>query len=328
VSDAKDNGPRKPLSSSGSHASGTKALSVSVADKQTPSASLSSPDDAAPSQSSSGEAQAQSEREFEAGATLSLEAEHLQPDAAGWDEAVAAPAGDASEETAVSDAIADLTTLPEFADQNPAEQSEPAAEPQSEDRDIPAPAGDQPLVTDVMGMASEAGEKAFAAVEETAHTAQDATAETMSAADLAASAYAVPNSSDQDPTSELRSVARKTIAENEAKQQQALALFDQVSRRFTAAMGEAGEDAARVTFKVMEFAQASLKNNLELAKGYSSARSVPDIFEMHTAYMKRQFELLNAQADELREITAKFALRNAASMKPQAKLADSSARRR
>lgn len=310
MSDAKDNDSRKPLSSSGSHASGTKALSVSVPDEQTPSGSLSSQDDAAtaPSQSSSSEAHPQPEPEFEAGAMPSLEAEYPQPDAAGWD-----------------DAFANSATPPEFADEHPAEQSEPAAEPQFEDRDIPAPAGDEPLVPDLMGMASEAGEEAFAAVEETAHTAQEAAAETMSAAaDLAASAYAVPDSSDQDPTSALRAVARKTIAENEAKQQQAVALFDQVSRRFTAALGEAGEDAARVTFKVMEFAQASLKNNLELAKGYSSARSVPDIFEMHTAYMKRQFELLNAQAEELREITAKFALRNAASMKPQAKLADNS----
>ena len=96
-----------------------------------------------------------------------------------------------------------------------------------------------------------------------------------------------------------------------------MALFEQVSRRFTAALEEAGVDAARVTFKVMEFAQASLKNNLELAKSYTAARSVPDIFGLHAAYLKRQFELLNAQAEELREITAKFALRNTASLKSQ-----------
>ncbi len=80
-----------------------------------------------------------------------------------------------------------------------------------------------------------------------------------------------------------------------------MALFEQVSRRFTVALEEAGVDAARVTFKVMEFAQASLKNNLELAKSYAAARSVPDIFGLHAAYLKRQFELLNAQAEELRE---------------------------
>ena len=58
-----------------------------------------------------------------------------------------------------------------------------------------------------------------------------------------------------------------------------MVLFEQVSRRFTARpLEEAGVDAARVTpSKVMEFAQASLKNNLELAKSYASARSVPDI---------------------------------------------------
>ena len=114
-------------------------------------------------------------------------------------------------------------------------------------------------------------------------------------------------------TSELRAIARQTIAENDARQQQALALFDQVSRRFTTALEEAGVDAARVTFKVMELAQASLKNNLELAKAYAGVRSVPDIVGLHAAYLTKQFELLNAQAEELRDITAKLTSRNASS---------------
>lgn len=120
-----------------------------------------------------------------------------------------------------------------------------------------------------------------------------------------------------EATIELRAIARQTIAENDARQQQTLALFEQVSRRFTAALEEAGVDAARVTFKVMELAQASLKNNLELAKSYAAARSVPDIFGLHAAYLTKQFELLNAQAEELREITTKMTSRSAASWTPR-----------
>jgi hypothetical protein len=121
-----------------------------------------------------------------------------------------------------------------------------------------------------------------------------------------------------EDTHELRALARQTIAENEARQQTALEAVEQLSRRFTLALEEAGIDAARVSFKVMEFAQASMKNNLELAKAYAAARSVPDIFGLHAAYLTRQFELLNAQAEELREIAAKMALRSTAPLKPHA----------
>ena len=94
-----------------------------------------------------------------------------------------------------------------------------------------------------------------------------------------------------------------------------MALFEEVSRKFAAAFEEAGEDAARVTMKLMEFAQANLENNLELAQDYTAARSVPEVFDVQAAYLKRQFELLNAQVDELRELTGEMTSKTVESLR-------------
>ena len=169
---------------------------------------------------------------------------------------------------------------------------------------------DEPLI-------AERSETASASIDEPVYAVD--TLDTASPAEEEAPrAGPLPNGSYPEAADELRATVLETVAENEARQEKTLALFDQVSRRFTALLEEAGVDAARVTFKVMEFAQANLKNNLDLAKSYAAARSVPDIFGLHADYMARQFQLLNAQAEELREMTSKFALRNAASLKPQA----------
>ena len=300
MSDPTDTGQRNPLSSSSSHASGTGARSVSVqADQPAQSVTGMAPQDdvTAPG--------GEPDQKAETG-----QAEASQLEAAGWSDE---PSPEATEQQ-------DLALTSE-AD---AEYSEAAVEHAA------SASADELLSASSTGSTAEAADEVSTFVDETiSTTADDEPADTLeTAADLdaaspetsseddPASDAPVQNSASSDPVAEMRAAARQKLAENEARQEKAMALFDQVSRRFTAALEEAGVDAARVTFKVMEFAQASLKNNLELAKSYTVARSVPDIFGLHAAYLTRQFELLNAQAEELREITSKFGVRNAAALKP------------
>lgn len=131
--------------------------------------------------------------------------------------------------------------------------------------------------------------------------------ETPSVAD-----FAPQNGADKRATEDLRAAVRATLVQNQARQEQVLAMFDQVSVDFKSALEDARNDAARITFKLMEFAQANFRNNVELARDYASARSVPEIFNVQTAYFKRQMELVNRQADELRKLTAEIASKKAA----------------
>ena len=89
-------------------------------------------------------------------------------------------------------------------------------------------------------------------------------------------------------------------------------MFESVSIDFSGVMDDARNDAARITFKLMEFAQANFRSNVELARDYASARSIPDIVGVQTAYFKRQMELMNRQADELRKLTGEIASKKAA----------------
>ncbi|MGB0087593.1 MAG: phasin family protein [Rhodomicrobiaceae bacterium] len=115
------------------------------------------------------------------------------------------------------------------------------------------------------------------------------------------------------PAAEALSAAvRESVARNEARQDQVVAMFESVSIDFSGVMDDARNDAARITFKLMEFAQANFRSNVELARDYASARSIPDIVGVQTAYFKRQMELMNRQADELRKLTGEIASKKAA----------------
>ena len=342
MSDPTDPGQRNPLSSSSSHASGTSARSISIQQGQTPSATPVVPDELA-SDVPVPEGDAPSP-EFEPQAEPSIEvhAETTQPEVGDWSPEQHAPATEHQYSSYQAEAEPEFAAAPEPAETYAA-YSQPAAEIYL-DHNLEAVADPQDLPLMTASAGSAAFEEASASVDEPVYAStaseSDDSAEDESddspepVADPSTAhmdvpppehaplAALVPNEPASEATRELRDAARKTIEENEARQMKTLALFEQVSRRFTAAIEEAGLDAARVTFKVMEFAQAGLKNNLELAKSYTAMRSVPDILGLHAAYITRQFELLNAQAEELREITAKFALKNAASLKPHSDQAD------
>lgn len=330
MSDPADTGQRNPLSSSSSHASGTSARSVTIPAEQTaPAAGQAAPntpptsDDTAPI---SDDTSPISEASFQSdGASPEHHAEIAdQPSNDGTD----GRSADAEPEVAQYAAAPQPDVTPEVGYAAPiepiqeavfgGEATQPASGLEGAVEHPAATAAEDTVSTFAHDeLTSDAPVAAFredepAAISDEPERRAHSAGPTLSVVP----AVPLPVSALSEDTSELRALARQTIAENEARQQTALAAVEQLSRRFTLALEEAGIDAARVSFKVMEFAQASMKNNLELAKAYAAARSVPDIFGLHAAYLTRQFELLNAQAEELREIAAKMTLRSTAAMKP------------
>lgn len=113
---------------------------------------------------------------------------------------------------------------------------------------------------------------------------------------------------------EMHDTVRETLARSGAQSEKTFALFEQMSKTFRTAFEDAGSDAARISFKLMEFAQANLQNNVKLAKDYAEIKSPPEIFNAHATYFKRQIELLNKQAEELRALTTEIASKKAAQL--------------
>jgi hypothetical protein len=120
-------------------------------------------------------------------------------------------------------------------------------------------------------------------------------------------------------TKELSDAARKTMNTKEVSSERAFVMLEQISYNFSTAMEDARNDAARISFKLMEFAQASFRNNFEFAREYSAARSVPDVFNVQAAYFKRQMDLMNKQTEELRRLTSEIASKKAAQIQGQIK---------
>lgn len=123
------------------------------------------------------------------------------------------------------------------------------------------------------------------------------------AEELASEATAAAAEAQED----LHDTVDQTFARSQAEPEKAFALFEQMSKTFRTAFEDAGSDAARISFKLMEFAQANLQNNVALAKDYAEIKSPPEIFNAHATYFKRQIELLNKQAEELRALTTEIA---------------------
>jgi hypothetical protein len=112
-------------------------------------------------------------------------------------------------------------------------------------------------------------------------------------------------------TEELRQAVRESLADNAGKRERALVLIEEMSHTVGALMDEARHDAALIGRKLMEFVQANFENNFELARDYAGARSVPEIVNVHTAYVTRQMELLGRQAEEFRTLTSDIAAKKA-----------------
>lgn len=117
------------------------------------------------------------------------------------------------------------------------------------------------------------------------------------------------------PAKQVRHDVHGTLARNVAGRNSSVALFEQTSVEFKTALDEAGQNAARMTLKLMEFAQANASSNLAFARDCAAVRSVPEIFDVQAAYVTRQMKLMTAQAEELGKLSAEITAKSAAPFK-------------
>lgn len=273
MSDDDDNTNLTPLSSSSSGAGGTRAWNVSVGDN---------PENPQP------------------GKDISDTPEQAES-------SVAAPMTDKDHEAPVTETVELPVTETES---HASEAAEPFA------ADVKQTAEDYPDPYEAVEADPYAGPDATEADAETDSGEAGGSAETVTASDETftgngVSGHAPEPAADEHTTEQLRQAVLETMAGQEGKQEEAFALFERISEDFSVMLASARNDAAVFSFKLMEFAQANAQNNFELARGYSHARTLPEIFNVQADYVKRQLELLNAQARELQALTSEITAKNA-----------------
>ena len=110
----------------------------------------------------------------------------------------------------------------------------------------------------------------------------------------------------------IRVVVQETLASTEEVYTSTLNMLDQASHALKAALDNASANATKLSFKLFEFAQSNIHNNIDLASHYISVRSLPDVLELQSSYIKRQFDLFIAQVGILQTLTAQIANENVA----------------
>jgi phasin len=85
-----------------------------------------------------------------------------------------------------------------------------------------------------------------------------------------------------------------------------------------AVFGSVGKGTSEYSAKLLEFMQANTTATFDFAQELLGVKSLPQAGELMTAYSKKQFEALTAQAKELAELTKKIATETAEPIKASA----------
>lgn len=108
-----------------------------------------------------------------------------------------------------------------------------------------------------------------------------------------------------------------TLAQVEERYTDAAQAYETSSEVVRSSFEEIAMSMNQLSWKLMEFARINAQNNFDFARDYASVRSVPDVVQLQTAYMRRQYDLFTAQMQELQSLTAKIAQKSAAPLKDQ-----------
>ena len=75
--------------------------------------------------------------------------------------------------------------------------------------------------------------------------------------------------------------------------------------RFERSFDAAGQGAAAFNRKVVDIARRNVDANFDLATSLTGAKNLADIVELQSAFWRKQFGVLTAQAEEVHALSAK-----------------------
>jgi phasin len=105
----------------------------------------------------------------------------------------------------------------------------------------------------------------------------------------------------------VRALAEKTVNQTreayERGKEQLEEAIDALERSFDAA----GQGATAFNRKLIDLAQRNLNSAFDFAKKLASAKTLGEIVELQSAFIRSQFDVFASQASEIRALTTKIA---------------------
>jgi phasin len=103
----------------------------------------------------------------------------------------------------------------------------------------------------------------------------------------------------------VRALAERTVDQTREAYDRSTDAFEASVATFEKSFDDAGQGAAAFNRKIIDIARRNLNSSFDLAKSLAGAKSLADMVELQTAYWRKQFGTLTAQAEEVRELSTK-----------------------
>ena len=103
----------------------------------------------------------------------------------------------------------------------------------------------------------------------------------------------------------VRALGEKTVAQTCEAYDRSKDAFDASLTTFERSFDAAGQGAAAFNRKIVDIARRNVDANFDLATSLTSAKNLADIVELQSAFWRKQFGVLTAQAEEVRVLSTK-----------------------
>jgi phasin len=103
----------------------------------------------------------------------------------------------------------------------------------------------------------------------------------------------------------VRTLAEKTVDRTREAYDRSTDAFEASVATFEKSFDAAGQGAAAFNRKIIDIARRNLNSSFDLAKSLAGAKNLADMVELQSAYWRKQFGTLTAQAEEVRALSTK-----------------------
>ena len=115
----------------------------------------------------------------------------------------------------------------------------------------------------------------------------------------------------------VRALGEKAVAQTREASDRSWDAFDASLTTFERSFEAAGQGAAAFNRKIVDIARRNVDASFDLASSLAGARNLTDIVELQSAFWRKQFGVLTAQAKEVHALSTKVTADAAEQIKSQ-----------
>jgi phasin len=105
----------------------------------------------------------------------------------------------------------------------------------------------------------------------------------------------------------MRDLAERNIAQIRETYERSKDALEGVLQSCERSFDATNQGAVALNRKIIEIAQRNINSGFDLAKGLAGAKNLADAMELQANYWRKQLDMLAAQAEEVRTLTAQVA---------------------